>query len=150
MIKHKEFTDVNGDKGTIKTAVNIVNRDKSYRSLTERQKFRVDEEINTYKELESNTSPNEAVKTETQSNQKATKTDGGIPQNNTYQLADKPEIQRDIDRLISLSDSVEMAEILKTNKNVLKICYTINRSKKASDRQLKYVNMAIEKLDKEL
>lgn len=146
MEKHKEFTDNSKDYG-INVAKDIVSRDRTFDKLSNKQQWRINQTLKIYEDLESGqskTADDTGAKSNTVDNKKSTK-DGEV--NNVYMLNEHPEIKDKVEKVQSKADSVEMQEVLKVTPNVLKICYSIIRYGKASDRQMKHVNKALDILD---
>lgn len=123
----------------------MISRRLRYSDMSKKQKFRFDEAISKLTA--------EVVGTgEKTESQKKVATQGHKPDiqdntvNNTYMLEDHPEIKTNVEELLSKADSVEMSAVLKEEPVVLKICYSVLKFKKASDKQLKHINKAIELL----
>lgn len=123
----------------------MIARKLRYQDMSKRQKFRFDEAIaKLTKEvtgIDSIEKQSDKVNTVTNNENKSTDS-----VNNSYTLEEHPEIKTNIEELLSKADSVEMSTVLKEEPVVLKICYSILKYKKASDKQLKHVNRAIELL----
>lgn len=118
----------------------MIARRLKYRDMSSKQKYRLNEAIDIMiKTLNIGSKSVRGTDTNTSTS------DSEV--NNTYPLDTRPDIKKNIDRLIEKSNSVEMQAVLKDEPSVLKICYSILRYKKASDRQLKHVNNAIRLLD---
>ena len=135
MEKHKEFTDNSKDYG-INVAKDIVSRDRTFDKLSNKQQWRINQTLKIYEDLDSGKSKT-ADDTGAKSN----------TVNNVYMLNEHPEIKDKVEKVQSKADSVEMQEVLKVTPNVLKICYSIIRYGKASDRQMKHVNKALDIID---
>ena len=126
-------------------ARDIDKRKVPYNKLTSKQKYRFDEAIN--KMIQEFNGQRKASNTNiAQSSTSDIKAEAKV-ENATYMLSENQDIMDKVNRLLAKADSVEMATVLKTEPNVLKICYTILRYKKASDKQMIHINRAIEILD---
>lgn len=132
-----------GNERCFEIAQDIFSKKIPYKKLSSKQKYRFDEAITKMSEeligKQSVGSSGNAATT--------TVSKGSAEVNNKYILQDHPEITEKVISLIAKSDSVEMQEVLKSEPNVLKICYSILRYKSASDKQLAHVNNAIKLLD---
>lgn len=126
MSSHPEIKEDYG----IKVAKDIVESGKSYKELTYKQRWRVDRTIEIY-----------GGKVDEENSSKPS------DDNNVYDLDDHIEIKQKVQRIISKADSVEMQSVLSKYPSVLKIAYTIEKYNKASDRQMKFIDAAIEMLD---
>ena len=113
----------------IETAKAILESGKLFKEFTPRQKWRINNTIRIYEDWASGNK--EALE----------------KLNRNYDLDEHPDIKDKVQRIIEKADDVEMQEVLKVTPNVIKICYTITRNNRASDRQMKHVNKAIEILD---
>ena len=142
MEKHKDFTEKSTDYG-INVAKDIVSRGKLFKELSYKQQWRINQVLKIYEVMENGgTSVNEKDTKDTN-----TKTSTYKNVNNVYMLDENPEIRAKVEKVQSKADSVEMQEVLKKTPNVLKICYSIIKYGKASDKQLKHVYKALEILD---
>lgn len=131
---------------SIEISDNMMNRDLAYKEMTKRQKYRFDEAL---KGLLEKFSPQD-IENFYPSSDKPSKPvldDNGEQVNNSYLIDEHKDIQYKINRLMEKQDSVEMKEVLKSEPLVLKICYSVLRFKKATDKQLKHIDNAIEILD---
>lgn len=129
---------------SIVIAKDILKRKLNYDTLSSKQKFRIDEAIKiclsaNFKRLGLNKS------NEDEHNKKEISTDENVD----YILSDNPDIKEKVERIIKKSDDVEMQAVLKETPNVIKICYSILKYNKATTKQLRHVNLAIEILDKQ-
>lgn len=119
----------------------MLDRHLAYKDMSSRQRYRLNDAINTmltalgYK----------AKQTDTKN--KTNYTNKDTEENKVYQLSDRVDIKTNIDRLVSKSNSIEMQAILEKEPNVLKICYSVLRYGKASDKQIKHIDAAISLLD---
>ena len=126
----------------------MVNRGLTYNKMSPKQQYRVREAVGILQKefgLEG-LSGSAKQKAATKTDSRAQNTD---TVNNQYILSDHQDIKDKVTRLVSKSDSVEMQEVLKSEPLVLKICYSILRYGKASDKQLKHVDAAIRILDEQ-
>lgn len=126
----------------------IVNRGLTYNKMSPKQQYRVREAVGILQKefgLEG-LSGSAKQKAATKTDSRAQNTD---TVNNQYILSDHQDIKDKVTRLVSKSDSVEMQEVLRAEPLVLKICYSILRYGKASDKQLKHVDAAIRILDEQ-
>ena len=126
----------------VEIAKSILDYGKDYDALSPKQKWRIDNTIKIYERA----ATNEAVQGDP-STQTIPAGNVDDEENKSYKLDEHPEINTKVQRVIKLADSVEMQEVLKKHPHVLKIAYTITRSNKASDKQLKHINKAIELID---
>lgn len=133
MDKHSEFTESTSEYG-VKVAKDIIKRGISFDKLSQKQQWRINEEIRRYEKLDAGVKGKETIKDN--------------DENNRYNLDEYPEIKEKVERIQSKADSVEMVDVLKEAPNVLKICISIIKNKRATDKQLKHVNKAIEILDR--
>lgn len=124
-------------------AKDMVSRNLRYKDMSSRQKFRIDDAIVTMLKSLGYSLKNKNKQT-SQANQQPGDEN---TENNTYMLSDRPDIKDKVDRLVYKSNTVEMQEVLKSEPYVLKICYSVLRYGKASDKQLKHINNAINILD---
>ena len=104
----------------IRIAKAILDTGKLYKDLSPRQKYRIDQTIAVYENRN---------------------------YNQTYRLDEREDIKSLVKSLIEKADSVEMSEVLVKYPNTLKIAYTVEKYNKASDKQLKYLNSALEMLN---
>ena len=118
-------TDIEENDG-ITIAKSIINTYKSYKDLTPKQKWRIDNTIKIY-----------------EGSQEPDKT------NNKYSLDDRPDVKSMVERLLSKADDVEMQKVLEVEPVVLKIAFSVTKYNKVSDKQLKHILKAIEILDKQ-
>ena len=130
------------DNYSVKIALDILSRGLTYKNLSYKQKYRVDDAI----AILSGTKGAKDKKSKSSDNTKSTVSSD---ENETFLLADHPEIKAKVDKIISKADSVEMQEVFKVSPKVVQICYSIVRYNKASTRQLKHVDLAIEILDRQ-
>lgn len=117
----------------------MISRNLKYSDMTNKQRFRFDEAIE--KMLSNIRDKKEDISQPVQSEE--------VIENKTYFLNEHPEIKEKVDKLISKADTVEMGAVTEKEPFVLKICYSIVKYNKASDKQLKHVNNAIELLNKQ-
>ncbi len=137
----KKQTNINKSDICFVISEDMISRKLLYRDMSKRQKYRLDEAISKMiKSLHG-----EGTKYKHKVDQSKKEQDSEV--NNQYQLSDHPDISSKIDKLINMADSVEMQEVLKEEPNALKICYSILRYKKASDKQLKHIDNAIRIMD---
>lgn len=131
---------------SIEIAKDIFQRNLSYDRLTRKQKFRVNDAISI---CEKANNDRLGIKFEAKKKPKYKNKTSKISDedNITYSLEDHPDIKKKVERLILKADSVEMQEVLEKSPNVIKICYSILRGEKATTRQLRHVNLAIDILD---
>lgn len=136
------FTDI-----CFTIADDMIRRKLRYMDMSKKQKFRFDEAISKLTEEVTGKKPVKAAEDKQAKGSKPSKEDKTVTEvNNTYELDKHPEIQKKVEELQSKADSVEMSAVLSEEPNVLKICYSIIKYKKASDRQLKHIDRAIELL----
>ena len=123
-------------------AEDMVSRNLAYRDMSSRQRYRLDEAnkkmLDQYGYKGTRSTPSTKVQNS-----------GNTEENNIYQLSEHPDIKDKIDLLIKKSNDTEMMAVLKDEPNVLKICYSILRYGRASDKQLKHVNNAIRLLEEQ-
>ncbi len=135
MQKHKVFTEESKDYG-VQVAKDIVEKDRLFKDLTSKQQWRINQVLGMYEVFENGST----YSTDVENNTKDAK-------NNVYVLDEHPDIKAKVEKVQSKADSVEMQEVLKQTPNVLKICYSILKYGKASEKQLKHVNIAVEILE---
>lgn len=68
-------------------------------------------------------------------------------ENITYMLDEHPEIENKVNKLISKANSTEMQAVLEKHPKIISICYSISKYRKASTRQLRHVDSALEILN---
>lgn len=126
----------------------IINRETSYEGLSRKQKYRVDQAIGIMQKLE-NKRLGKSEDTDSSNSEQTKKSEQSSDDevNNTYTLDEHPEIRDKVNKLLNKADSVEMQAVLEKHPYVLKICYSILKYSKASDKQLKHINGAIEILN---
>lgn len=126
----------------------IINRETSYEDLSRKQKYRVDQAIEIMQKLE-NKRLGKSEDTDSSNLEQTKKSKQSLDDevNNTYTLDEHPEIRDKVNKLLNKADSVEMQAVLEKHPYVLKICYSILKYSKASDKQLKHINSAIEILN---
>lgn len=131
---------------SIEIAKDIFQRNISYDRLSSKQRFRIDDAI---KICEKANNERLGIKSEKKQKPKYRNKTSTISDedNITYNLEDHPDIKKKVERIILKADSVEMQEVLEKSPNVIKICYSILRGEKATTRQLRHVNLAIDILD---
>ena len=140
----------------IGVAKDILKRNKSYKKLSPRQRWRIDETIRTYERIENsykensslNSKSREIGKSDNDKNKDVDTPDSGIEkENKRYLLKEHEDIKGKINLIIEKADSVEMQEVLKEVPLALKIAYTVNKHGRISDRQLKHINKAVELIE---
>lgn len=129
-----DHNDVSNDNYCIKVTLDIMGRKLKYNKLTPRQKYQVDKAIKLCEEANNKRLGINKSSSET---------------NESYSLSEHPDIKDKVERIVAKADSVEMQEVLKESPNVIKICYTILRYGKASTKQLRHVDLAIDILDRQ-
>lgn len=134
----EENSDVPQDYG-VNVAKSIISSNKLYKLLTDRQKWRINETIKYY---ESFVYPQKEDKLESDLKLKA-KTIGG---KEYYYLADNPEIKDKVEKVINSKDTDEMHK-LDNYQHIIDIANSIIRYDRATNKQLKYIDMAINKLN---
>lgn len=126
----EKYPDVEEDYG-VKVAKDIIKKEKSYKRLSSRQKWRIDNTIDIYM---GRAGHKQEEKQE-------------IQENKRYLLSEHKDIERKVNKIIKKSDDDDMQKVLKEVPNAIKIAQTINRYKRASDKQMKHINKAIEMLE---
>jgi hypothetical protein len=130
----------------ISIAMDIRKRKLQFDSLSAKQKYRYNRAL---EKLESTNRRRLKISEPTQKSNSTSSTNSNEEVNNHYELNEHPEILKDVTKIISLANSVEMQAVLEQSPNVIKICYSIMKNGRASDRQLKHVNLAIKILDEQ-
>ena len=118
---------------SIVIADDMMKRKLEYSRMSSKQKFRLNEAI---KYLEQQLGVNSKI-----SGEKDSKNVEDAA-NNTYKLEDRKDIEDKINALLEKADSVEMSSILEVENFVLKICYSVIKYKKVSDKQIKHIENA--------
>lgn len=141
----------------VEIAKNILDTGKLYAELTMKQRWRIDKTLSYYEDIiekDKNLSENNKKdKDEYNSNKKDKDEYNNSSSNNvevdnkSYNLDEYKDIKDKVDRLLASKDTKEMKKVLKSEPFVLKIAYTVNKYNRASDKQLKHINKAIEILD---
>ena len=144
MNKHPELNSPG-----IEIAESILSRGKTYDDMSPKEKWRIDVTLKVFEEADLDAAPVVKEKSGTAPVPATVPTPVSEvgAENKNYNLAEHPEINAKVQRIVSIADSVEMQEVIKQLPNVLKIAYTISKYNKASDKQLKHIYKAIEILD---
>lgn len=120
----------------IEVAKSILESGKLYNELSPKQRWRIDDTIKIY---ENSIKGDKTEYNNSDSNKEEV--------NRSYSLDEYPEIKEKAERILSKKDDKIMKKIEKTVPFALKIALTVTRYNKASDKQLKHINKAIEILD---
>jgi hypothetical protein len=130
-------------------ADDMMKRKLTYRDMSSRQKYRFNQAIDKLLDQIPGRPANNSTSGSSNTGDTTTQQPKATSVNNTYLLDERQDIATNVNRLVKLADSVEMNAVLAAEPNVLNICYSILRYKKASDRQLLHVNNAIKILDEQ-
>ena len=144
----KMYPNMPLDSG-IRTAMAIVDRKTPYERLSPRQQWRVDKTIEIYEDYwdievkrDEDTSKNTGRKEEDKNKAKRVV-------NRTYMLDEHPEIEKKVQLVIDNKDSDKMEKVYEKSRIALKVAYTIMRNRKASDRQMKHIDIAVDILGRD-
>ena len=119
-------TEIAVDKG-IEVAKAIVEKGVLYEDLSPKQRWRVDKTLEIFASQINNTDTKEEI-TE-------------LVQNNSYELDKHPEIKEKVEKLVDNKKKIQDGD-----KIALKIANTILRTNKATDKQLRYIDKALENM----
>lgn len=127
LVKHLiKTSDKEGDVQGVRICKSILSSGKKWKELSPKQRYVVQNTIKSFGE---------------------TPVNGGKAEvNNEYKLSEHPEIEANVDKLISIELTPDGDKIFETDKIVFSIARSIKSRGKASDRQLKHINEAIELL----
>lgn len=118
----------------IDIATSIANRGYKYDTCSKKQKYTIDKAIELLLAAKSN------------KNVQTTEPQKGKGENKVYPLSEREDIQKKVSYLLSLGTTAEMAKVLKADKNAIKICYTVRKTQKASERQIAHIEAAFQVL----
>lgn len=118
----------------IDIATSIANRGYKYDTCSRKQKYTIDKAIELLLAAKSN------------KNGSAAEPQKGNGENKVYPLSEREDIQKKVSYLLSLGTTAEIAKVLKADKNAIKICYTVRKTQKASERQIAHIEAAFQVL----